>query len=241
MTIYNLHLPAETATRCELLLDMVQPHAVNEQLECSFLLSVASMLLCQTNDKIRKPEYTDDSIAESKAAFMKALTTKLSALANDARRPLNVCAATSHWGCIRRYKPSITEFARGPEEVLDRQPSAPCAGADWQTGSLFKHLRNGIAHGCVWWGPEPKLSRCGVQSDHRIGKPISLIFIMSRFEGQECKCHDSAFCEDGKSTITWQATRFTVETFEACLRYWCDLLHIHGIPATEASDLLAAA
>ena len=163
MTIYNLHLPAETATRCKLLLDRVQPHAVDEQLECSFLLSVASMLLCQTNDKIRKSEYTDHSIAQSKSAFMKALTTKLSALANDAVLPLNVRAATAHWGCIRRYKPSIAEFARGPEEILDRQPSAPCAGADWQTGSLFKHLRNGIAHGCVWWGPEPKRSRCGVR------------------------------------------------------------------------------
>jgi len=242
MTIYNLHLPTETAERSKILLDRVLPHARTEHLECSFLLSVASMLICQTNDKVRKPEYAACSTEVARVAFKKALETNLSSFGSSSDLRLDVRSTESRWGALRDLEPDFATFVRGPEEMFERRPECTRTGTNWQTGTLFKHLRNGIAHGNVWWGPEPKRRGNSTRNgDFRIGEHVSLIFIMSRHKGEECACCHSAFCQYGKSTVTWQATRFTVATLEACLRFWCDLLIKHQIPTDLAADELTAA
>ena len=225
MTHYNLYLPTQTAVRCKRLIDQVFPHAKRESLECSFLLSVASMLLCQTSDKVHKDIHKPESLELAKTRFGAELEQKLRDLQIGA--PAHGILEGTRWACVRNRRLGASDLARSPEEKLGSVPEATGAVLDWTTRSFFKHVRNGIAHGNVWWGPESKSFR---GAEHE----INLVFIRS------VKCGELE--RDGVEGVTWQETRFTVDALKEILIYWCDLLIKHEItPATAAEHLKAAA
>jgi hypothetical protein len=224
MTHYNLYLPTQTAVRCKRLLDQVSPHAKRENLECSFLLSVASMLLCQTSDKVHKDIHKPESLELAKTRFGAELEQKLRDLRIGA--PAHGILEGTRWACVRDRKLKTSELAQSPEEKLGSEREVTNASLDWTTRSFFKHVRNGIAHGNVWWGPESKSFR---GAEHE----INLVFIRS------VKCGELE--KVGVGGVTWQETRFTVDALKEILIYWCELLIEHKIPPAAAAEHLSAA
>lgn len=225
MTHYNLYLPTQTARRCKRLLDRVFPCAKARNIECTFLLSVASMLLCQTSDKVHKGIHPSESIELAKTPFGIELGKTLRQL-RVGSPPHDILSRWTSWACDRDVKLKKNEIARSPEETLGSKPTATPAGRDWTTRSFFKHLRNGIAHGNVWWGPESETFR---DDDPK----IHLVFIRSVNHGN--------LERDGVEGVTWQETRFTVNALKELLIYWCKLLIEHQILPATASEQLEAA
>ena len=263
MTMYELQYRDQVAKRVLALLQGVEDAAKDAGVECTLLLSAATMLLCQTTDAARKPTCRKGDTG--------AAVKKQNKLAERGGKKLDkLCERTS----VRHLRLMDSSFDlrllpkaehehvaeyRHPEEVLLGQTRPASIEAARET-SLFKyvtHLRNAIGHGNVWWGPPQRQlppnhpDPAGQQAkpavtpvvsmtcdtDRAISSVIERIFFASTLDPSKgCKDCYSAMCKNG--SLDWMLSSITVDGFRDFLMWWCnELIHYQASPADVAGTI----
>lgn len=223
MTMYDLYLAEQIAERVELLLDDVLPVARDKGRECSFLLACSTLLLCQTNDRVFRQSESTQHAPPLNDGFKAACELKFSEGWEQPGHLLYVLRKECKWQWKRRLVVEEAHASRGPEEALGS--AEPNAAKDMLVGTFFKHLRNGLAHGGVWWGYEPLKFGARTVKSSPSSQEIRLVFVRSLQEGK-------------KPNELWQASGFSIAGLELTLRWWCALLKQHKTSVVDASGYL---
>lgn len=263
MTLYELHYRDHVAQRMYALLQGVEDAAKDAGVECTLLLSAATMLLCQTTDAARKPTCrkgdTRAAVKKQNALRVRGGKKLFMLCTPSSQRPLKLMDSSFDLTLLLNAAHKHVAEYRHPEEVLLGQTRPASIEAARET-SLFKyvtHLRNAIGHGNVWWGPpqrqlppnhpdpagqQAKPAVTPVESttcdtDRTAPSVIERIFFASTDDpNQGCRRCYTAMCENGN--LDWMLSSITVDGFRDFLMWWCDeLIHYQASPAEVAGTI----
>ncbi len=169
MGITPLDQNDKIAARVVAMLERLKFSAEKQQIECTFGLAAASLLLGQTMDRARADFSTEDREGTESALndAVKDLEPRLQHAAKEWLGPwghptlqLEGAAPLETWKWIKSHQ-RIPGKDLG-KQVIEALAKGEAIPATMSKCRLLRTIRNAMAHGSVWWTPHPTKEEWGV-------------------------------------------------------------------------------